>query len=102
LVEQKCEIVIAVGFMMGDAIKEAAGKYPDTKFAIVDFAYDPAIANVRGLVFRRRPSWLHCRCFGCLDDQKRHGCRGWWYGNPTSPRSMSRATKPVPSQSKPM
>lgn len=51
LVEQKCEIVVAVGFMMGDAIKEASGKYPDTKFAIVDFAYDPAIANVRGLVF---------------------------------------------------
>ena len=51
LVEQKCEIVIAVGYMMGDAIKEASGKYPDTKFAIVDSYYDPAIANVRGLVF---------------------------------------------------
>jgi basic membrane protein A len=51
LVEQKCEVIVAVGFMMGDAIKEASGKYPDTKFAIVDFAYEPAIANVRGLVF---------------------------------------------------
>jgi len=51
LVEAKCEIVVAVGFMMGDAIKEASGKYPDTKFAIVDFAYDPALPNVRGLVF---------------------------------------------------
>ena len=57
LVEQKCEIVVAVGFMMGDAIKDASSKYPDTKFAIVDFLYDPAIAaaddnkNVRSLLF---------------------------------------------------
>lgn len=50
LVEQKCEIVIAVGFMMGDAIKEASGKYPDTKFAIVDNSAS-TLANVRGLVF---------------------------------------------------
>jgi len=34
LVEAKCEIVVAVGFMMGDAIKEASGKYPDTKFPL--------------------------------------------------------------------
>ncbi len=43
--------------MMGDAIAEASGKYPDTKFAIVDFYYDPAKAaaddnqNVRSLLF---------------------------------------------------
>lgn len=51
LVDQNCEIIVAVGFMMGDAIAEASGKYPDTKFAIVDYRYDPALPNVRGLVF---------------------------------------------------
>ena len=51
LVDQNCEVIVAVGFMMGDAIKEASAKFPETKFAIVDFAYDPTIANVRGLVF---------------------------------------------------
>jgi basic membrane protein A len=51
LVEANCEIIVAVGFMMGDAVAEASGKYPETKFAIVDFAYDPALPNVRGLVF---------------------------------------------------
>ncbi|GAB4206547.1 MAG: hypothetical protein OHK0022_33690 [Roseiflexaceae bacterium] len=48
---QDFDMIIAVGFLMGDAIKEAAAKYPNIKFAIVDFAYEPAIPNVRGLVF---------------------------------------------------
>jgi basic membrane protein A len=51
LVDQGCELVVAVGFMMGDAVKAASEKFPNTKFAIVDFAYDPALPNVRGLVF---------------------------------------------------
>lgn len=51
LVEQKCEVIVAVGFMMGDAVRDAAGKYPETKFAIVDFEHEPVIPNVRGLLF---------------------------------------------------
>jgi basic membrane protein A len=44
-------MIIGVGFLMGDAIKAEAQKYPNIKFAIVDFAYDPALPNVEGLVF---------------------------------------------------
>jgi basic membrane protein A len=43
--------IITVGFMLGDATKRMAEKYPDVHFIIVDFAYDPPIANVMGLVF---------------------------------------------------
>ena len=49
--DQGFDLIIGVGFLMGDAIAEAAARNPDVKYAIVDFAYDPAIPNVRGLVF---------------------------------------------------
>ncbi len=45
------EIIITVGFMLGDATKKMAEKYPNVLFVIVDFAYDPPIKNVTGLVF---------------------------------------------------
>jgi basic membrane protein A len=48
---QGYQMIIGVGFLMGDAIKAASAKYPDIKFAIVDSAYDPALPNVQGLVF---------------------------------------------------
>ena len=48
---QKYDMIIGVGFLMGDAIKAASAKYPDIKFAIVDSAYDPALPNVQALVF---------------------------------------------------
>ena len=44
-------IIITVGFMLGDATKAMAAKYPDVNFIIVDFAFDPPIKNVMGLVF---------------------------------------------------
>ena len=46
-----CDIIITVGFLMGDATKSAAEANPDQKFSIVDFAYDPVIPNVAGQVF---------------------------------------------------
>lgn len=45
------EIVVTVGFMLGDATKRMAEKYPDGKFIIVEFAYDPPLPNVLGLLF---------------------------------------------------
>ncbi|MEM7286920.1 MAG: BMP family ABC transporter substrate-binding protein [Actinomycetota bacterium] len=50
-VEQGCDIIVTVGFLLGDATQAAATANPDIQFTIVDFAYDPAIDNVRGLVF---------------------------------------------------
>jgi basic membrane protein A len=45
------DMVITVGFLLGEATQTAAEANPDVRFAIVDFAYDPAIANVEGLVY---------------------------------------------------
>jgi phosphate/phosphite/phosphonate ABC transporter binding protein len=49
--EEGCDIIITVGFLLGDATKAAAEKNPDQKFSIVDFAYDPVLPNVLGQVF---------------------------------------------------
>ena len=46
-----CEMIVTVGFLLGDATKVGAEANPDVRFAIVDFAYDPAIPNVEGLVY---------------------------------------------------
>ena len=48
------DLVIGVGFLMGDALASVATQFPDTSFAIVDFpqaALKGAPANARGLVF---------------------------------------------------
>lgn len=46
-----CDMIITVGFLLGDATKVAAEENTDIRFAIVDFAYTPAISNVEGLVY---------------------------------------------------
>lgn len=49
--EEGCDIIITVGFLLGDATAAAAQANPDQHFTIVDFAYDPPIPNVLGQVF---------------------------------------------------
>jgi basic membrane protein A len=51
LLDGSCDIIITVGFLMGDATKAAAEANPDQKFSIVDFAYDPVVPNIEGQVF---------------------------------------------------
>jgi basic membrane protein A len=50
-ISEKCDMIVTVGFLLGDATKAAAEANPDTRFAIVDFAYDPALPNTEGLVY---------------------------------------------------
>ena len=48
------DLVIGVGFLMGDALASVATQFPDTSFAIVDFpqaALKGTPANARGLIF---------------------------------------------------
>jgi basic membrane protein A len=45
---QDCDIIINVGFLLGDATKEAAEANPDQKFEIIDAAFDPPLPNVLG------------------------------------------------------
>ena len=59
LVQQSCNEITTVGFLLGDATLAAAKKNPDVDFAIVDFAYDKAPANLKGLVYAtEQPSFL--------------------------------------------
>jgi basic membrane protein A len=54
-VQEGYPLVVTVGFLLGDATKAAAQKNKDTKFAIVDFAYDPKDVpnnNILGLTFQ--------------------------------------------------
>jgi len=51
LVRAGYDMIITVGFMLGDATRAMAQKYPQTTFAIVDFAYNPPLPNTVGLVF---------------------------------------------------
>lgn len=51
-VEQKCDLIVTVGFLLGDATKAAAEANPNIKFSIVDYTYDPAITNVVGQAFQ--------------------------------------------------
>ncbi len=54
LASQNYNLVIAVGFLMGPAVEKVAKAYPNVHFAIIDFAYDPPIKNVQGLVFKEQ------------------------------------------------
>ena len=51
-VDEGFDHIVTVGFMMGETTQKIAEANPDINFCIVDFAYDPAIPNVQGLVFR--------------------------------------------------
>jgi basic membrane protein A and related proteins len=54
LAQQGFDLVIGVGFLMGDAMNTVATRFPDTNFAIIDFsqaALKDKPANVRGLLF---------------------------------------------------
>jgi len=50
-IDDGCDLIVTVGFLLGDATKAMAEANPEQKFTIVDFAYDPTIPNVLGLVF---------------------------------------------------
>lgn len=50
-IQQKCDLIITVGFLLGDATKAAAEANPGVKFSIVDYAYDPVVPNILGQVF---------------------------------------------------
>lgn len=58
-IDEGCDLIVTVGFLLGDATGAAADANPDQNFAIVDFAYDPAKPNVLGIVFQMdEPSFM--------------------------------------------
>jgi basic membrane protein A len=65
LAEEGYDLVVSVGFLMGEATHTAAEEFPDTNFAIIDFAYsDPPdceaegqfcnLPNLQGLLFKEQ------------------------------------------------
>jgi basic membrane protein A len=50
-ISQKCNVIVTVGFLMGDATQAAAKAHASQKFAIVDFSYTPPLPNVDALLF---------------------------------------------------
>jgi basic membrane protein A len=57
LAQQQFDLSVSVGFLMGEATGTVAGKFPDAKFAIVDFsaaALKGKPQNVEGLLFKEQ------------------------------------------------
>ncbi len=51
-IEEGCDLIITVGFLLGDATKAAAEANPELKFSIVDNGYSPEIPNVASQAFQ--------------------------------------------------
>ena len=51
-VNQKCGLIVTVGFLMGDITQTKAAANPTQKFAIVDYSYSPSLSNVLGLTYQ--------------------------------------------------
>ena len=49
--QQDYDLLVTVGWMLGDDTAKLAKANPEVPFTIVDYAYDPTIPNVYGLVF---------------------------------------------------
>src|SRR5919197_5280477 len=51
-VTQGYDMIVTVGFLLGDDTLAEAKKNPNTKFAIVDYAYSTPQPNLTGLIFK--------------------------------------------------
>jgi basic membrane lipoprotein Med (substrate-binding protein (PBP1-ABC) superfamily)/maltose-binding protein MalE len=60
------DVIITVGFLIGDATIAAAQKYPDIKFAGVDQTVPEDISNLAGLIFSEDQSGFLAGCLAGL------------------------------------
>jgi len=52
-------LIVTVGFTMGDATLAAATAHPTQKFSIADFSYDPVVPNILGQLYAtEQPAFL--------------------------------------------
>jgi basic membrane protein A and related proteins len=54
LADEGYDLIVSNGFLMGESTEKAAAEYPDSKFAIIDFAYEAPPDNLLGLVFKEQ------------------------------------------------
>ena len=66
-VAEGCDVIVSVGFLMGEATATAAKENANAKFSIVDFAYNPKFQTwlVKYLQQIKQHSWLVTRRQGC-------------------------------------
>ena len=93
LAQQKYDLIIAVGFLMAEAIDKVAKKFPRPKFAIIDFSqagmkskpknvHGPAVQGAGGGL----PRGLHRRALRQGQGRRRRSCR------PSAARRSRRST----------
>jgi basic membrane protein A len=51
MIQAGCDLTVTVGFLLGDATKDAAKANPDSKFAIVDYTDKDFTDNVKPIVY---------------------------------------------------
>ncbi len=49
---QKANVVVALGFLMADAVQKVAPLFPKTKFVLIDFPGNPKIENLASYLFK--------------------------------------------------
>ena len=56
LAEEGVDLSISVGFLMGDATRQAAEEFPETNYAIIDASYEEKdrLPNLQGYLFKSR------------------------------------------------
>ena len=50
-IDQESDLVVGVGFQVGDAIKESAKANPEQQFVTIDSTYEEGLDNVRNITF---------------------------------------------------
>ena len=53
-IDQGNDLVVGVGFQVGDAILEAAKAYPEQKFVAIDSTYEEELDNLRSITFNEQ------------------------------------------------
>ena len=114
---EKYDVIITVGFLMGDATAAKAKQYPNIKFAIIDNAYFPTkgartcddtvkdcyadggLKNVTSLMFQEDEVGFLAGVRGGRHDQDRHRLLGVRHGNPAGRALRRSATRTAPSGS---
>jgi basic membrane protein A len=76
LAQQKYDLIIGVGFLMADAVNTVAVRFPQQKFAIIDFpqaALKDKPTNVRGLLFKEQEAGYLVGYLSGLVEKQRPG-----------------------------
>jgi basic membrane protein A len=50
-IDEGCDVIVTVGFLLGEATERFAVANPDQAFGIIDYAYETSYANLQGMVF---------------------------------------------------